>query len=205
MLTQIKFLTTAFLTKVSDYLDENATRRFIIGSSLSGASVVYMFVFIDMSVTNHPRGVIMAMIAAAIFVLGLLVMTRSLDALQRGFSKFMIELVGLASALAGVQIINEYIKVPLSQLGGIKPLLLFVSLIAVTLYFNRIGVFVFSLVQKVTEIAIDKVKKIRGEGEKVKSRTELFDGILKNLVSIAGTLAVLYRFVEPVIKMIIGK
>ena len=48
------------------------------------------------------------------------------------------------------------------------------------------------------------IDKLKGSGELMQSKTELFDKTLKNVVSIAGTLALIYNFIMTLIKMISG-
>ena len=42
------------------------------------------------------------------------------------------------------------------------------------------------------------------KGKKMKSVTELWDTVLKNILSIAGTIALLYKAMEPLVNKILG-
>ena len=61
--------------------------------------------------------------------------------------------------------------------------------------------YISNQLKKAYSMAIDKLK---GAGEQMQSKTELFDKTLKNVVSIAGTLALIYNFIMTLIKMIMG-
>lgn len=101
---------------------------------------------------------------------------------------------------AGILIGNFY-TVPYSNCSGIIQVAMFGCAIYVVFYLARCSMLIFQLLKKLVTLVIDKLKDA---GDKIKSKTDLYDKILKNLVSIAGTLFVIFNFLEPMIRKILG-
>lgn len=189
------------IAKVSDYINQNETRRISVGLGLSIGSFLYTFFLVDISESDGARAFLLCVVTGVLCILGLVILTRSMDLVTKMVTKFSMELAGLCVFGMSCLIIAQNMTVPYSAMTGVRPILLLASVLVFTFYLARVSMFIYLLLKKAYTQAVGKLK---GAGEKIKSKTEIFDSVLKNLLSIAGTLAIILKFFEPVIKMIFG-
>ena len=199
MKTKIKSLVTLLLSALSGFINQNEKRRITVGLTLTVGSLLYTFFLMNATVDGNPGMFILYLFSS--FLLGLVILTTSMDLVTKFFTRFSIELAGLCVFGISLKIICDAMVVSFSELKGLKPLLLLVAVLVATFYVARVSFFVYMLLKKAYSMAIDKLK---GAGEQMQSKTELFDKTLKNVVSIAGTLALIYNFIMTLIKMIMS-
>lgn len=201
MKTKIKSLVTLLLSALSGFINQNEKRRITVGLTLTVGSLLYTFFLMDATVDGNPGMFILYLFSSFLFILGIVILTTSMDLVTKFFTRFSIELAGLCVFGISLKIICDAMVVSFSELKGLKPLLLLVAVLVATFYVARVSFFVYMLLKKAYSMAIDKLK---GAGEQMQSKTELFDKTLKNVVSIAGTLALIYNFIMTLIKMIMS-
>ena len=201
MKTKIKSLVVLLLSALSGFVNQNEKRRVTVGLTLSVGSLIYMFFAIDMTGNNTPGSFLLYIFTSGLFIFGLVIITQSMDLVTRFFTRFAIELAGLCIFGVSLKYIADAMVIPFAEHKGLQPLILLAAVLVATFYVARISLFIYSLLKKVYSMVLDKLK---GSGELMQSKTELFDKTLKNVVSIAGTLALIYNFIMTLIKMISG-
>ncbi len=200
MKTKIKSLVVLLLSALSGFVNQNEKRRVTVGLTLSVGSLIYMLFAIDMTGNNTPGSFLLYIFTSALFIFGLVIITQ-MDLVTRFFTRFAIELVGLCIFGVSLKYIADAMVISFAELKGLQPLLLLVAVLIATFYVARISLFIYTLLKKVYSMVIDKLK---GSVELMQTKTELFDKTLKNVVSIAGTLALIYNFIMTLIKMVRG-
>ena len=198
MKTKIKSLVTLLVSALSGFINQNEKRRITVGLSLTVGSLVYTFLLMDTTSEGKPGMFILYLFSSFLFIWGLVILTESMDVVTRFFTRISIELAGLCVFGISLKIICDAMVVSFGDMKGFQPLLLLAAVLVATFYVARVSMFVYVLLKKAYSMALDKLK---GAGEQMQSKTELFDKTLKNVVSIAGTLALIYNFITTLIKM----
>ena len=198
MKTKIKSLVTLLFSALSGFINQNEKRRKTVGLSLTVGSLMYTFLLMDASSDGNPGMFILYLFSSFLFIWGLVILTESMDVVTKFFTRISIELAGFCVFGISLKIICDAMVVSFSEMKGLQPLLLLAAVLVATFYVARVSFFIYVLMKKAYSMALDKLK---GAEEKMQSKTELFDKTLKNVVSIAGTLALIYNFIATLIKM----
>ncbi len=201
MKTKIKSLVVLLLSALSGFVNQNEKRRVTVGLTLSVGSLIYMFFAIDLTGNGSAGAFLLYIFTSALFIFGLVIITQSMDLVTKFFTRFAIELAGLCIFGVSLKYIADAMVIPFAEHKVLQPLILLAAVLVATFYVARISLFIYSLLKKVYSMVLDKLK---GSGELMQSKSELFDKTLKNVVSIAGTLALIYNFIMTLIKMISG-
>lgn len=189
------------LTKANDFLAKHEKGRKLVGVAICIASILLLI--LNEEYGMNVLGAFPSIFTSVTFCVGLIFISNSLEKLSVGMLRLGIELIAFfAFAISFYFCYTAFIcYVDKDRTVGIGMFLLtFVAMVYYFAYVFRVATGLFSLVKK----AITTLSK-KTNADDVNKATKKLEEFLKNVVSIAGTLGIIYTFLEPFITKIFGK
>ena len=188
--------------KVTGFLAKSDSRRVNIGLALVVASMVFEIIFTySREGANDVLSGFGSVFIAVVGVVGLAVLFQDIEKVNKLLNRITVEFIMFGVMYVALLITVYYLLEGIKGLAAYKLLLIFISLIYLFWYVIRISIGILECLKKVVKYITDKMKGKKAK--ELEKRTTLFDSILKNSVSIAASIAVIYKFLEPLVKNLI--
>lgn len=186
------------VTKMANFVKENDRRRMTIGIAMAISSFIFIFIATETS-NSANMGFGSYFFPACEFIIALYLITMDANKVSFILKTAGIELFELLCTMMALLIVWSVIQVKFCNINGWWQLAFGISLFALVAYAIKISLLLFSALKNITTKVVDKMKS-----DELESTTKKVEAILKNIVSIAGTLAIIYKFFEPLIDKILG-
>ena len=188
--------------KITGFFAKSDKRRVNIGLALVIASIVFEFIFTySREGTNDVLSGFGSVFIAVVGVLGLAILFQDIEKVNRLLNRTAGEVILFGFMYVSLLITVYYLLEGIKGVAAYKLFLIFVFLIYMFWYVIRISIGILECLKKVVKYISDRMKGKRAK--ELEKQTTLFDSILKNTVSIAASIAVIYKFLEPLIKNLI--
>ncbi len=161
-------------------------KRVQLGLSLSIAASINFIFMIDVDGKEGMYGFGLNILNAIVFILGLLLITRSMDIVSKIFTRVAKETIALVIVFMAAQEVMFALKQAYGDLNGFHPILLLFSLVVLVWYVLRICMILLKTVKKVLINIISKIKD-------KKDCLQSLDDVLKNIASIISTITSLKK------------
>lgn len=184
--------------KMANFVKENDRRRMIIGIAMAISS--FIFIFIATETTNSANmGFGSYFLPACSFIISLYLITMDAEKVTFILKTAGIELFELICTIMALLIVWSVIQTKFCNINGWWQLAFFISLFTLIAYALKLSLLLFSALRSITTKVVNTMKS-----DELESTTKKIEAILKNIVSIAGTAAIIYKFFEPLINKILG-
>lgn len=200
MLIKANALLNAVIEKVSNHLSENEKERVAIGTATCATGIIlyYMIAF-----WNLDNSLFSTFVSAICFLIGLVLITNSFKKTEKILQVLGKESILLLSAfMAALLTYMEVNRFMSNAYGSFDFILFIIGSIVFIAYALRLGMWLFSMMKKLVNGIVEKLKS---SGTELEAQSKTWSEVLKNLVSIAGTLAIIANFLLPYIVPVINK
>ena len=170
-------------------------KKMKIGCSFILASVLYFIFLLDVQTRTDFFGYLLLAIDGILFVVGTILMANSKEMIRNIIKKMIIEIFSFIATVFSVLEIVYCLSMPFGKLEWFHQLVLLLCLTEFSWYLIRCATFAFSVLKQIVTKTIEVVS-----GKELKEKSENVDALLKNIVSIATTLAVIYAVLEKLFK-----
>ncbi len=188
--------------KLTEFLSKSDKRRVNIGLALVCASIVFEIIFnYSREGANDVVSGFVSVFIAVVGVVGLTILFRDIERVNKLLNRITIEFIMFGVMYLALFVTVYYLLEGVKGIETYKLLIIFIAIIYMFWYVIRISIGILDCLKKIIKYISDRMK-----GKKAKEfekRTTLCDSVLKNSVSIAASLAVIYKFLEPLIKNLI--
>ncbi len=185
--------------KAVEYITMSRLRRTTLGISLCVGSFLYLIVLSDVTMQSSLLVNTLFLMDAFVFVLGVKVFTYNHDKFKRVMNRGCLEIAGLILAAISVRVIMNCLETSFVNITCVNQFLTFASVLYFSWYIIRLGRFSYRFINNILTKLFKLVR-----GKKMKNTTELIDVVLTNILSIAGTLMLIYQAMEPLLNKILG-
>ena len=188
--------------KITGFFAKSDNRRVNIGLALIIASIVFEFIFTySREGTSDVLSGFGSVFIAVVGVFGLAILFQDIEKVNRLLNRTAVEVILFGFMYVSLLITVYYLLEGIKGVAAYKLFLMFIFLIYMFWYVIRISIGILECLKKIVKYVSDRMKGKRAK--ELEKRTTLFDSILKNTVSIAASIAVIYKFLEPLIKNLI--
>ena len=188
--------------KITGFFAKSDKRRVNIGLALIIASIAFEFIFTySREGTNDVLSGFGSVFIAVVGVFGLAILFQDIEKVNRLLNRTAVEVILFGFMYVSLLITVYYLLEGIKGVAAYKLFLMFIFLIYMFWYVIRISIGILECLKKIVKYISDRMKGKRAK--ELEKRTTLFDSILKNSVSIAASIAVIYKFLEPLIKNLI--
>ncbi len=188
--------------KITGFFAKSDKRRVNIGLALIIASIAFEFIFTySREGTNDVLSGFCSVFIAVVGVFGLAITFQDIQKVNRLLNRTAVEVILFGFMYVSLLITVYYLLEGIKGVAAYKLFLMFIFLIYMFWYVIRISIGILECLKKVVKYISDRMKGKRAK--ELEKRATLFDSILKNTVSIAASIAVIYKFLEPLIKNLI--
>ncbi len=188
--------------KIIGFFAKSDKRRVNIGLALITASIAFEFIFTySREGTNDVLSGFGSVFIAVVGVFGLAILFQDVEKVNRLLNRTAVEVILFGFMYVSLLITVYYLLEGIKGVAAYKLFLMFIFLIYMFWYVIRISIGILECLKKIVKYISDRMKGKRAK--ELEKRTTLFDSILKNSVSIAASIAVIYKFLEPLIKNLI--
>ena len=185
--------------KITGFFAKSDNRRVNIGLALIIASIVFEFIFTySREGTNDVLSGFCSVFIAVVGVFGLAILFQDIEKVNRLLNRTAVEVILFGFMYVSLLITVYYLLEGIKGVAAYKLFLMFIFLIYMSWYVIRISIGILECLKKIVKYVSDRMKGKRAK--ELEKRTTLFDSILKNSVSIAASIAVIYSFLEPLVK-----
>lgn len=188
--------------KITGFFAKSDNRRVNIGLALIIASIAFEFIFTySREGTNDVLSGFGSVFIAVVGVFGLAILFQDIEKVNRLLNRTAVEVILFGFMYVSLLITVYYLLEGIKGVAAYKLFLMFIFLIYMFWYVIRISIGILECLKKIVKYISDRMKGKRAK--ELEKRSTLFDSLLKNSVSIAASIAVIYKFLEPLVKNLI--
>lgn len=195
---RIKRFIISAATKVANYMDSHEKERILLGCSLASSSAIIMLLLAEY---NKDTLFGTHLFASVLFLIGLQLITGDVSKVEKFLKTLGIEVIAFILAIGALYLgLSRYLMITQNcDLTNVNVILTYMSIFYLIAYFLRMGLWLFSIVKKIASFMATKLT-----GTDIEGITKKIGEVLKNIVSIAGTIGIIYAFIEPIIMRFLG-
>ena len=170
-------------------------RKMTLGCTFVLASVLYFVFLLDVQTRKDLFGYLLFVLDGMLFVSGTILMANSREMIRTIIRKTILEIFSFIATVISVMEILYCLSMPFGNLKWYHQIFLLFCITEFSWYLIRCATFAFSVLKQIVTKTIEVVS-----GKELKEKSENIDALLKNIVSIATTLAVIYAVLEKLFK-----
>ncbi len=170
-------------------------KKMTLGCTFILASVLYFIFLLDVQTRKDFFGYLLFAIDGTLFVSGTILIANSREMIRTIIKKTILEIFSFIATVISVLEIMHCLSMPFGKLEWYHQLLLLICLTEFSWYLIKCATFAFSVLKQIVTKTIEVVS-----GKELKEKSENIDALLKNIVSIATTLALIYAVLEKLLK-----